>query len=574
MACRAIEIWTVSSLIGAYLDLALAHLFLVGATTAFFTSKILSLFGLSLPCSCDGHFGHPACSQFNLLVDFPVSKVAAVNKSLLSRFPYDSILSAGDSASPRCRYAGLPNENGGSCTPVPRSCPSRSLSLPAPPNSLLRRRHQVPRSDLNLEKIPPASAQRISCGLWFSDDQEICAVLAEEAMDTERDLCSGIEAVSKCDHGDIMDMSKSLKRDFEEEKIACSALYLELEKERLAASTAADEAMAMILRLQKEKAVIEMESRQYQRMIEEKSSYDEEEMVVLKEIIVRRERENLVLQKEVEMHKQMLASLEIFEQAFDSDQKILEEKVKTSDELLDKVGDFGVESSPAVGNSMQDFVDAGKQTEYHHEILEDVLTKQIKPFSNILKLSCAEDSIVCSLDKDIADLTVNDADQRDRSSLADTELCIHDIHTVNGVDFLEVEENKKGSMSPEVKFSRLDPVELNIKRSCSEITNMSDILNSSSYFNLRRSSLPSVESQRHELETEVEILKKRLVSIREGREKLNLSTDHKEKEAFQLQFLDEITFQLKEIKKVTEPMTSFRRASLPTTRLRCSSLCS
>lgn len=358
----------------------------------------------------------------------------------------------------------------------------------------------------------------MSGGLWFSDDE----VLAEEVMATERDFCSGIETGSKCDNGDIKDKVKGLKRDFEEEKIACSSLYLELEKERIAASTAADEAMAMILRLQKEKAVIEMESRQYRRMIEEKSSYDEEEMEVLKEIIIRRERENLVLQKEVEMHKQMLASVESFEQAFDSDQKILEEKVKTSDEFLDKAGDFGVESSLTVGNTVQDFVDAGKQTEYDLEILEkSVPTTQIKPFSNILNLSCAEDSIFCSLDKDIADLRVNDADQRDReSSLSDTEPSVH--------DFLELEENQKPIiMSPEVKSSRLDLVELNIKRSCSEITNRSRILNSSSYFNLRRNSLPSVESQRDELETEVEILRKRLVSIREGREKLNLSTFHK-----------------------------------------------
>ncbi|KAI8012261.1 putative myosin-binding protein 6 [Camellia lanceoleosa] len=42
-----------------------------------------------------------------------------------------------------------------------------------------------------------------------------------------------------------------------------AALYLELEKERSAAATAADEAMAIILRLQDEKASIEMEAWQY-----------------------------------------------------------------------------------------------------------------------------------------------------------------------------------------------------------------------------------------------------------------------------------------------------------------------
>uniref|UniRef100_A0A1D1Y6L2 E3 ubiquitin-protein ligase TRIM68 n=2 Tax=Anthurium amnicola TaxID=1678845 RepID=A0A1D1Y6L2_9ARAE len=99
-----------------------------------------------------------------------------------------------------------------------------------------------------------------------------------------------------------------LEQALKEEQPARSALYLELEKERSAAATAADEAMAMILRLQKEKASVEMEARQYQRMVEEKSAYDEEEMNILKEIIVRREREKHFLEKEVEMYRQMILS--------------------------------------------------------------------------------------------------------------------------------------------------------------------------------------------------------------------------------------------------------------------------
>ncbi|KAL6975185.1 hypothetical protein U1Q18_023980 [Sarracenia purpurea var. burkii] len=63
----------------------------------------------------------------------------------------------------------------------------------------------------------------------------------------------------------------------EEEHVALAAIYLDLE-ERSAATTAADEAMAMILRLQEEEASIEMEARQYQRIIEEKFAYDAEEM--------------------------------------------------------------------------------------------------------------------------------------------------------------------------------------------------------------------------------------------------------------------------------------------------------
>ncbi|KAI8012258.1 hypothetical protein LOK49_LG06G02416 [Camellia lanceoleosa] len=48
-----------------------------------------------------------------------------------------------------------------------------------------------------------------------------------------------------------------LEQALEEEHAACAALYLELENERSTAATAADEAMAIIPRLQDEKASIE-----------------------------------------------------------------------------------------------------------------------------------------------------------------------------------------------------------------------------------------------------------------------------------------------------------------------------
>lgn len=98
---------------------------------------------------------------------------------------------------------------------------------------------------------------------------------------------------------------RMLEVALEEEKAARAALILELEKERAAAASAADEAMSMISRLHQDKASVEMESRQYQRMIEEKCDYDEEEMNILKEILFRREMENHFLEKKIEEYRQM-----------------------------------------------------------------------------------------------------------------------------------------------------------------------------------------------------------------------------------------------------------------------------
>ncbi|MED6197930.1 hypothetical protein PIB30_061475 [Stylosanthes scabra] len=130
-----------------------------------------------------------------------------------------------------------------------------------------------------------------------SPGQDKCSSLLENYINSVQD---SVEI-----HGNGEDRIKILEDRLEEEKAAYAALYLELEKERAAAATAADEAMAMISRLQEEKASMEMEMRQYQRMIEERFTYDEEEMIILQEILLRRERENHSLEKELEAYRQM-----------------------------------------------------------------------------------------------------------------------------------------------------------------------------------------------------------------------------------------------------------------------------
>ncbi len=53
-------------------------------------------------------------------------------------------------------------------------------------------------------------------------------------------------------------------------------MYLELEKERNASATAANEAMGMIVRFQEEKTAVLMEARQFQRVVEQKLMHDQE----------------------------------------------------------------------------------------------------------------------------------------------------------------------------------------------------------------------------------------------------------------------------------------------------------
>ncbi|WZZ08274.1 hypothetical protein YC2023_094195 [Brassica napus] len=104
-------------------------------------------------------------------------------------------------------------------------------------------------------------------------------------------------SVGKDKNLELMNKVRMLEEAIEEERLARSVLVVELEEERAASASAADEAMAMIL------SFTEMEGKQYERMIEEKFAYDEEEMNILREILFKREREKHFLEKELETYK-------------------------------------------------------------------------------------------------------------------------------------------------------------------------------------------------------------------------------------------------------------------------------
>lgn len=104
MGCEAVDSWTFAELVGAFLDLAIAYFLLCGSTSAYIISKFLRLFGLSLPCPCNGLFGKPSkskpkkCPQ-GILMECPFEKISDVHLLVNSKFPFNSIL-ASESNSP------------------------------------------------------------------------------------------------------------------------------------------------------------------------------------------------------------------------------------------------------------------------------------------------------------------------------------------------------------------------------------------------------------------------------------------------------------------------------------------
>lgn len=89
-------------------------------------------------------------------------------------------------------------------------------------------------------------------------------------------------------------------------KAALSALYTELEEERSASAVAANQTMAMITRLQEEKAAVQMEVLQYRREMDEQYEFDQETLQLLNELIFKRESENRELENMLELYRKMV----------------------------------------------------------------------------------------------------------------------------------------------------------------------------------------------------------------------------------------------------------------------------
>lgn len=146
---------------------------------------------------------------------------------------------------------------------------------------------------------------------------------------------SGVEsrnlmANSRCEAGDndrqhpIEDLTNRAQQDIDKdqdlkdrellealqrERETLAALYSELEQERNFSATAASEALAMISRLQEEKAAVQMEARQFERMVLEKAMYDQEEIEALNEMLVSREEEKIALEEEIRVCREKLDSV-------------------------------------------------------------------------------------------------------------------------------------------------------------------------------------------------------------------------------------------------------------------------
>ncbi|TVU14156.1 hypothetical protein EJB05_37603, partial [Eragrostis curvula] len=110
--------------------------------------------------------------------------------------------------------------------------------------------------------------------------RSLAAEFEQEADQEEED---NVGEISDSEEGNVQWLRKRLK----EEKMLKEVALEELEKERRAAASAADEAMAKIACLRSEKALVEREARQFREMAQQKQLYDRQVIESLQFVITR-----------------------------------------------------------------------------------------------------------------------------------------------------------------------------------------------------------------------------------------------------------------------------------------------
>ncbi|XP_074311423.1 myosin-binding protein 1 isoform X2 [Silene latifolia] len=126
-----------------------------------------------------------------------------------------------------------------------------------------------------------------------------------ERNDSRNSLESAYESLDFSTVGEMEGESEvdRLKRQLEHDRRFLIALLKELEEERNASASATNEAMAMITRLQEEKAALQMEASHHLRMMEEQAEYDMDALDKLNELVTEKEKEIQNLEEELDYYR-------------------------------------------------------------------------------------------------------------------------------------------------------------------------------------------------------------------------------------------------------------------------------
>ncbi|GFY94764.1 myosin-binding protein [Actinidia rufa] len=159
--------------------------------------------------------------------------------------------------------------------------------------------------DLKLLLLQISSARGIELPIL---QRRISLERNESGLSLDGSIVSEIEGENEIDR---------LKRQVDHDKKLMGALYKELEEERNASAVATNQAMAMITRLQEEKAALNMEALQCLRMMEEQAEYDVEALQKANDLIAEKEKELQDLEVELELYRNKIEDASTLENKVD-----------------------------------------------------------------------------------------------------------------------------------------------------------------------------------------------------------------------------------------------------------------
>lgn len=132
--------------------------------------------------------------------------------------------------------------------------------------------------------------------------EESREIQSKEINDSKRDSRKR-GGFSEDDESDVTALRKLVRKERNRANAACA----DLEKERMAAASATEEAMAMILRLQSEKSAIEIAATQFRRMSEQKHEYDQDNIQSLEWLVIKYQSDIKSLEDQLMSCKEKLA---------------------------------------------------------------------------------------------------------------------------------------------------------------------------------------------------------------------------------------------------------------------------
>ncbi|GLU21450.1 hypothetical protein SLE2022_375880 [Rubroshorea leprosula] len=159
------------------------------------------------------------------------------------------------------------------------------------------------------DKTPNFGRSNKFFGIPLSDSTAASPRWQGRPLAFRKSLLDRIDSVSEGAEGNVSNETDGdsilhhLKRQVRLDGKSLMALYMELDEERSASAIAANNAMAMITRLQAEKAAVQMEALQYQRMMEEQAEYDQEALQEMNALLNKREGEIKELAVELEAYR-------------------------------------------------------------------------------------------------------------------------------------------------------------------------------------------------------------------------------------------------------------------------------